>query len=153
MGSRTARCGRANERERWLDSADRGADPISQLIYRRLHVEVSQKGRVEMDGKQISQGQAIMNGIMASLHLIFYYAFALIIWGFALKRNWLWFGASGAVLGFLVSLFFVFPVIAGQRTEDRTREMMFATGAIWGNIAVVAGVVGIVVWIARAIFF
>jgi len=106
-----------------------------------------------MDGRQISQGQAIMNGVMASLHLIFYYAIAVLIWGFALKGSLIWFGVSGALIGFLISLFFVFPVIAGQRTEERTREMMFAAGAIWGNIAIVAGVVGILAWIVRAIFF
>jgi hypothetical protein len=106
-----------------------------------------------MEEKPITRGQAKMNAIMATLHLIFYYGIALIIWGFALKQSIFWFGLTGVILGLLISLVFVVPVIAVQRTEEYTKDMMFAAGAIWGNIGIFIGILGIIVWIIRIIFF
>lgn len=108
---------------------------------------------MDLEEKPISKGQAKMNAIMAALHLIVYYGIALSIWGLALKKSFLWFGLSGVIVGTLISLVFVVPVIAMQRTVERTKDMMFAAGAIWGNIAILVGVLGIIVWIIRAIFF
>ena len=108
---------------------------------------------MEIEEKIISRGQAKMNAIIASLHLIVYYGIALSIWGLALKKSFLWFGLSGVMVGFLISLIFVAPVIAMQKTEGCTKDMMFAAGAIWGNIGIVIGILGIVVWIVKAIFF
>ena len=90
---------------------------------------------------------------MATLHLIICYGIALGIWGLVLKKNFLWFGLSGFIVGLLISLVFVVPVIAMQRTAKRTKNMMFAAGATWGNIGILIGILGIVVWIIRAIFF
>jgi hypothetical protein len=56
---------------------------------------------------------------------------------------------AGLVLGAL----FVFPVVAKQSSEERTKEVMFAVGATWGNLAILAGVVGLAVWIVRFVFF
>lgn len=103
--------------------------------------------------KKITRGQAKINAVMAAIHLIIYYGIALTIWGFALKKNLLWFGLSGAVIGLLISLVFVVPVIAIQKTEERTKDIMFAAGATWGNIGIFIGILGIFVWIIRAIFF
>ena len=93
-----------------------------------------------------------MNSLIAALHLIVYYAIALSVWGFALKKSFVNFGFFGAILGALISLVFVVPVIALQRTEERTKDMMFATGATWGNIGIVIGMLGFAVWIIRVIF-
>jgi len=106
-----------------------------------------------MEEKPITRGQAKMNAIMAALHLVVYYGIALGIWGLALKKSFLWFGLSGVVVGLLISLVFVVPVIAMQRTEERTKDMMFAAGSIWGNIGILIGVLGIVAWIIRVIFY
>lgn len=100
----------------------------------------------------ISSDRAKAAGVWAVLHLMAYSAGAGLAWGFALKHNLIWSITSGATVGFLLSAFLVFPVVAKQQTEERTKDMMFAAGAIWGNIAILAGVVGLVVWIIRLIF-
>lgn len=94
-----------------------------------------------------------MNAVMAAFHLVVYYGIASIIWGFALKRSMVWFGFSGAIVGLAISSIFVVPVIAAQRTEERTRDIMFAAGAIWGNIGIIIGILGIIVLVIRLIFF
>jgi len=102
--------------------------------------------------EHITKGQSKMNDIMASLHLIFYYGIALAIWGLAFKK-FLLLGLIGIGLGFLISLVFVAPVIASQRSAGRTKDMMFAAGAIWGNIAIVIGILGLIAWGIRVLFF
>jgi len=108
---------------------------------------------MDTEEKPITKGQAKMNAIMATLHLIVYYGIGLSIWGLALKKSFLWFGLFGVIVGLLISLIFVVPVIAMQRTKERTKDIMFGVGASWGIIGIIIGVLGIVVWIIRAIFF
>lgn len=103
--------------------------------------------------KPITKGQAKMNAFMATLHLIVYYGIALGIWGIALKKSFLWFGLFGVIAGLMISLMFVVPVIAVQGTEERTKDIMFGVGMMWGIIAIIIGALGIIVWIIRAIFF
>ena len=74
-------------------------------------------------------------------------------WGLALKRSLAWFSISGATVGLALGVLFVFPVVAKQRSEERTKEMMFAAGATWGNLAIFAILVGLAVWIVRLVFF
>lgn len=105
-----------------------------------------------MKEKQITKSQARVNAIMAILHLIVYFAIALGVWGLALEKSILWFGLGGAVAGLLIGLLFVAPVVSSQRSGDRTKEMMFAVGAIWGFIALSIGILGIIVWIIRLVF-
>ena len=106
-----------------------------------------------MEEKPISNSQAKMNAIITALHLIVYYGMALIIWGVTLEKSIFWFGLIGIVLGLLISLLFVAPVIAAQRTEESTKDTMFAAGAIWGNVGILVGILGIIVWIIKVIFF
>lgn len=101
----------------------------------------------------ISRDRTRSAGIWAVLHLVVYYGAVGLIWGLALKRSLAWSGICGAMVGFILGAVFIFPVIAKQVSEDRTKEMMFAAGAIWGNLAIVIGFVGLVVWAVRAVFF
>lgn len=105
-----------------------------------------------MGEKLISSGQAKVNAAIAALHLIIYYSIAIGIWGLVFKKALLWLCLSGAIVGFLISLVFVMPIISIQKSEERTKDMMFVAGAVWGNIAIVIGILGIVFWILRIIF-
>ncbi|MCX6743818.1 MAG: hypothetical protein NT116_06340, partial [Candidatus Parcubacteria bacterium] len=106
-----------------------------------------------MEETPISRGQAKMNAIMATLHLIFYFGIALLIWGLALKKSIFWFGLAGVLVGLIISLLFVAPIMGMQKTKERTKELMFSIGSIWGGISIIIGILGILVWIIRAIFF
>lgn len=108
---------------------------------------------MENQEQSISKYQANMNAVMATLHLMVYYGVVLLIWGFSLNKNILLFSFIGIIIGLIIGLVFVAPVMAMQKTVGRTKDMMFAAGALWGNLAIVIGVLGVIVWVIRAIFF
>jgi hypothetical protein len=101
----------------------------------------------------ISSERAKGAGVWAVLHMMAYYGGSGLVWGLALRGYLPWYGLAGVLLGFLVGVLFGFITISRQQTEERVKELMFAVGAIWGNLAILAGVLGIVVWIVRLIFF
>jgi hypothetical protein len=101
----------------------------------------------------ITRAQAKATAFSATWHLAIYYGLAVGAWGLALKKSLVLFSLSGLIAGLLISLVFVVPVISAQRTAGRTKELMFAVGAIWGFIALAVGVLGILVWLVRAVFF
>lgn len=106
-----------------------------------------------MEEKPLLKYEAFWTGVMAALHFIFYYSIAIGIWGLALKRSIFWFILSGAIVGLVISLLFVSPVVASQRTKGRIQDMMFAAGSMWGGLSIAIGILGIITWIIRAIFF
>lgn len=101
----------------------------------------------------ISLDRARGAGLWAVLHMIAYYAAAGLVWGLALGRSVIWFAAIGASIGLIIGILFGFLVVSRQATEERVRDVMFAVGATWGNLAILAGVAGLVVWVVRAVFF
>ena len=82
-----------------------------------------------------------------------YYGIAVGIWGLVFKKSFLIFGLYGVIVGLLISLLSVGPVIAFQRTKERIRDMVFGASAMWGNLGIIIGVLGIVALIIRVIFF
>jgi hypothetical protein len=104
-------------------------------------------------GKPIHRSESIMTAISAILMLTIAYGVALGIWGLALKKSILWFGFYGGIAGFLIGLIFVAPVVATQRTKGRIQDVMFGVGGTLGGLGTIIGVLGIVAWIIRAIFF
>lgn len=104
-------------------------------------------------GTPLHRSEAIMTAIFASLHLIAYYGIAVGIWGLVFKKSFLTFGFYGAIVGLLISLLSAATVIAFQRTKEKVKDMSFGAGAIWGNIGIIIGILGIVVWMFRLVFF
>ncbi len=99
----------------------------------------------------ISRERARGAGFWVVLHLMAYYGAAGFAWGLALK-SLIWGIAGGVVVGLLLGALFAFPVVTKQSSEEQTKEMMFAVGATWGNLAIVLGIIGIVVWLIRLVF-
>jgi hypothetical protein len=106
-----------------------------------------------MEEKPLLKYEAFWSAVMTTLHLVVYYGVALSIWGLTLKKSIFWFGLYGVIAGLLISLVFVAPVIVTSKTKDRVRDMMFSAGAIWGNVGILIGILGIIIWIVRVIFF
>ena len=109
--------------------------------------------KINASGNQIHRSESIMTAIFVSLQLMVYYGIAIGAWGLVFKKTFLWFFLYGAVGGLLISLIFVAPVISGQRTKERIKDMVFAAGSIWGNIGILIGIIGIIVWVVRVIIF
>jgi hypothetical protein len=100
----------------------------------------------------IHKNEAVMTAIFVSLRLMAYYGIAVGIWGLVFKKGFLLFCFYGIVIGFLISLILVIPVIASQRTKEKVKEMSFSIGAIWGNIAIAIGIIGIIAFVISLIF-
>ncbi|MEK7463419.1 MAG: hypothetical protein AAB621_03615 [Patescibacteria group bacterium] len=137
------------------DSADKiiaeaetqGKDTTDPNVMRELGENINALG------KPIHRSEAIMTAIFVSLQLIAYCGIAIGIWGLVFKKSFLVFGFWGAIVGLLISLLSVAPVIAFQRTKEKVRDMSFGAGAIWGNLGIIIGVLGLIAWVIRLIFF
>ncbi len=101
----------------------------------------------------ISSDRAKGAGMWAAIHMVAYFGAAGFAWGLALRGSLICFAVAGGLVGLIIGVFFGFLVVSRQRTEERVKDMMFAVGATWGNLAIVAGAVGLMVWIVRIIFF
>ncbi|NHZ85488.1 MAG: hypothetical protein GWP19_06365 [Planctomycetia bacterium] len=104
-------------------------------------------------GKPISKSESIMTSIMVSLTLIVCYGIAIGIWGLVFSRSFFGFGLYGAIAGLLISLLFVTPVIAKQKTKERIRDVIFSVDIMWSSMGIIIGILGIVAWIIRSLFF
>jgi hypothetical protein len=97
----------------------------------------------------LHRNEAVMTSIFVCLRLIAYYFIAFGIWGLVFEKSFLTLGFWGIVVGILISFLFVGPVIAFQRTKEKIREMVFAAGSIWGNIAIAFGVLGTIALVIK----
>lgn len=129
------------------DAEVKGKDTSDPIVMKELGEEIN------ILGKPIHRGESIMSAIFVSLQLMVYYGIAIGIWGLVFDKNFLVFGVYGFIAGFIISLLFAVPVVISQRVKERIKEMAFAIGATWGNIGIIIGVLGLVGWIIRLIFF
>jgi hypothetical protein len=136
------------------DSADKiiaeaeaqGKDTNNPDVMKELGKEINALGT------PIHRSEAVMTAISATLHMIFYYGIAIGIWGLAFRKISL-FIFIGVGVGFLISLLSVASVVAYSRTKQKIQDMMFGAGAIWGGIAMMIGIAGVIAFIIRLIFF
>lgn len=104
-------------------------------------------------GKPIHRSESIMTAIFVSLQLMAYYGIAIGIWGLVFKKSFLAFSLYGVIGGLLISLLSVAPVVAFQRTKERIRDIVYGVDLIWGTLGIIIGIVGLVAWAIRLIFF
>jgi hypothetical protein len=91
-------------------------------------------------------------GFGASVNLLIGYAIAFGIWAFVFRANFLWFAIGGIFVAGLIILFLLAPLFTMNRTVEHIQAVTFVVG-IWEKIAVIIGVLGLVAWGIRAIFF
>lgn len=109
--------------------------------------------QINAAGTPLHKSESVMTAVFVSLQLMAYYGIAIGIWGLVFKKSFLTFGIYGLIVGLLISLLSAAPVVAFQRTKEKVRDMSFGAGAIWGNLAIIIGVLGLVAWVIRVIFF
>lgn len=129
------------------EAESQGKDTTDPKVMKELGEEINTVGT------PIHRSEAIMTAVFVSLHLMIYYGIAIGIWGLVFKKSFLTFGFYGAILGLLISLLSVGPVIAFQRTKEKVKDISFGAGAIWGNLGIIIGVVGLIVLVVKLIFF
>ena len=104
-------------------------------------------------GKPIHRSEAIGTAIVMSLTLIICYGIAVGIWGLVFRKSFLLFSFFGGGFGLLISIFSVAPVIAGQRTKERIKNITSGVHFIWSSLAIIMGVLGLVIIIIKLLFF
>jgi hypothetical protein len=109
--------------------------------------------KINAAGKPLHRRESIMTAVFVSLQLMAYYGIAVGIWGIVFKKSFLVFGLYGVIVGLLISLLSAAPVVAFQRTKERIRNIVDGVGIMWGNLGIIIGVVGLVAWGIRLIFF
>jgi uncharacterized membrane protein len=128
------------------EAESQGKNTSDPKIMKKLGKEINAVGT------PIHKSESVMTAIFVALQLIVYYGIAIGIWGLLLKKSFLVFAFWGAIVGLIISLLFVVPVIAFQRTKEKIRDMSFGAGFMWGNLGIIIGVLGLVTWIVRVIF-
>src|SRR3989344_1300330 len=108
--------------------------------------------KINAAGTPLHKSESIMTAVFVSLQLMAYYGIAIGIWGLVFKKSFWAFGLYGVIAGLLISLLSAAPVVAHQRTKERVRDTAFGAGALWGNLGIVIGVVGLASLIVRLIF-
>lgn len=101
----------------------------------------------------LHRSEAVMTAVWCVLQLIFIYTVVGGIWGLVFKKSFLLFGLFGGIAGLLVSALFVAPVVASQRTKQRIQDVVFGAGSLLFAPVIYIGVLGLIVWIIRLIFF
>jgi len=104
-------------------------------------------------GKPIHRSEAIMTAVWCVLQLIASYAVVAGLWGLVFKKSFLVFGLFGGIAGLLVSLIFVAPVVAFQRTKKRIQDITFGAGSLLFVPVIYIGILGLIAWVIRLIFF
>ncbi len=130
-----------------VEAESQGKDTTDPGVMKELGKEINAVGT------PLHRSESVMTAIFASIHLIAYYGIAIGIWGLVFSKSFLVFGFWGAIVGLLISLFSVAPVIASQRTKEKVRDMSFGAGALWGNLGIIIGIVGLIAWVIKLIFF
>lgn len=139
---------KANLADRMIAEAEaQGEDTKNQEVLKKLGKKINAAGTPQR------RSESIMTAIFVSLQLMAYYGIAIGIWGLVFKKSFLIFGFCGLVAGLLISLFSAAPVVAFQRTKEQIRNIVDGVSILWGNLGIIIGIVGLVAWGIRLIFF
>ena len=128
------------------EAESQGKDTTNPNVMKELGKEINAAG------KPLHRSESVMTAVFVSLQLMAYYGIAIGIWGLVFKKSFWAFGLYGVIAGLLISLLSAAPVVAHQRTKERVRDTAFGAGALWGNLGIVIGVVGLASLIVRLIF-
>lgn len=129
------------------EAESQGINTSDPQVMKKLGEEINEIGT------PLHKSEAVMTAVWCVLQLIFIYAIVGGIWGLVFKKSFLFFGLFGGIIGLLVSLLFVAPVVAHQRTKQRIQDIVFGAGSLLFVPIIYIGILGLIVWIIKLIFF
>lgn len=98
---------------------------------------------------QVSIGK--YRAVLVAVYLFLIYLISIGIWGFVVGKAIQWFFLGGGIFGLLVGLISA-VAISKTRNVEGTKDTQFASGAIFGNIGMFIGAIGLVSLIIKSIF-
>lgn len=139
---------RANSADEIIADAEKeGKDTSDPEVLKALGEEINKLGTL------VHKRDSISAAIYASSRVIISFGIGIGIWSLLLSKSFLHFVIYGIGVGFIISLFIIFPVIAKQRTKERIKDMIFSIGALIIPIGFGIGAIGIIAWLTKIIFF
>lgn len=139
---------RADSADKMIAEAEsQGKDTTDLNVMRDLGKEINALG------KPIHRSESVMTAIMNTMQLMITYGIAIGIWGLVFKKSFLTFGLYGVIAGLLISLLFIAPVTASQRTKERIKDTSFGAGLMLVTPVIYIGIAGLVALVIRLIFF
>lgn len=139
---------RADLADKMIDEAElQGKNTSDPQVMNELGKKISAVGT------PLHRSEAITTAFFVTLQLMTYYGVSIGIWGLVFKKSFLLFGFYGAAVGILISLLSAAPVVAAQRTREQIRNIVDGVSLMFGNLAIIIGLIGLVTWIIRLIFF
>lgn len=139
---------RANSADKTIAEAEsQGKDTTDLNVMKELGKEINALG------KPIHRSEAVMTAVMNTIQLMITYGITSGLWGLVFKKSFLTFGLYGAIAALFISLLFVAPVTASQRTKKRIKDTSFGASLMLVTPVIYIGIAGLVVWVIRLIFF
>lgn len=103
-------------------------------------------------GEPLQKNEAIFTSIFVSITIIICYGLAFGIWGIVFSRSFITFSLYGSIAGLLISLLFITPIIAKQKTKKQMKNIIFSVDMMWTSLGIIIGVIGLIVWFITALF-
>lgn len=129
------------------EAESQGKNTGDPQVMKELEEEINATGTL------LHRNESVMTAVWCVFQLIVIYALVGGIWGLVFKKSFLVFGLFGGIAGLLVSVLFVAPVVSSQRTKQRIQDIVFGAGSLLFVPVIYIGVLGLIVWIIRLIFF
>jgi hypothetical protein len=125
-----------------LDAESQGKNTLDPKIMQELGEQINSVG------VPIYKSESIITWIINSFSLMMYYGIAVGIWGLVFGRSLTFSFLYGISIGLLINILFG-GTVAFQRTRERIKEMSLVVFSLWGNFAIVAGIIGLFVLIIK----
>ena len=139
---------RANSADEIIADAEKeGKDTSDPEVLKALGEEINKLGTL------VHKRDSIIAAIYVSSRVIISFGIGIGIWSLVFSKSFLSFFIYGIVVGFIISLFIIFPVIAKQRIKEKIKDIIFSIGALIIPIALGIGVIGIIAWLVKILFF
>lgn len=138
---------RADSADKMIAEAEsQGRDTNNPHVMKELGEEINALG------KPIHRSESVMTAIMDTLQLMAQYGIVIGIWGLVFKKSFLEFSFYGVIAGLLISLLFVVPVVASQRTKKRIKDISLGAGLLFVYPGIIIGILGLIALVVRLIF-
>jgi hypothetical protein len=129
----------------FFDAEEVGRDLSNPDVLREIGLEINSLGT------PIHKREALTTAFFVSIRLVLYYTVILGIWGFVFERLLSTFIFVGAFVGLFISIFSVAPVVSGQRTRERIKNIVLGAGLVWVSLGIVVGLLGLIALVVRVL--
>lgn len=139
---------KANLADRIIAEAEAQGEDLSDL-----KTAQALGAKINAMGKPLHKNESVMTAFFVSVQLMIYYGISLGVWGLVFNNKSPVFFLSGVFIGIVISLMFVAPVVASQRTKEQIKKIVDGVWLMWGVPLRFIFIVGIIALVVKSFFF